>query len=154
MNESTVSSAFQKKLREALPEAVVVKHADKSMIGMVDASVTYNGHTFWLEYKFIGPNTKGVPASFIRDGVWSPEEVAASSPTQYAMAQRLAKEGHCMYLFWVLDYTATRKRVAAIYAWHPINKAASVRRDNNNEAVVLLIDLMKHHTHTQSPWLW
>lgn len=145
MNESTVSSAFQKKLREALPaEAVVVKHADKSMIGMVDASVTYNGHTFWLEYKLVCPT---------RFGTWFPESVASSSPTQYALAQRLAKAGHCIYLFWVLDHEAIRKRVSFIEAWHPITKEWKVLEDNN-EVVELIIDLMKHHSYSQAPMLW
>lgn len=134
MNESTVSSAFQKKLREALPEAVVVKHADKSMIGMVDASVTYNKKTLWLEYKFIGPNTKGVTADFMRDGSWNPEAVASASPTQYAMAQRLATSGYCFYFFWVIDHTAVRKKVTHILVWHPNGKFTSLLK-NNDDAV-------------------
>lgn len=56
MNETTVSAGkngFQPKMREALPGCEVIKHADKSMIGMVDASLTANKHTVWIEYKFI-----------------------------------------------------------------------------------------------------
>lgn len=121
MNESTCSSKFQTDLRKALPFAQVIKHADKSMIGMVDASVTYNKKTLWLEYKFIGPNTKGVTAAFMRDGSWSPQQVAEASPTQYAMARRLATQGHCNYLFWVLDTKAVVSRVAYVVLWHPIS---------------------------------
>jgi len=121
MNESTVSSTFQKKLREALPGAEVIKHADKSMIGMVDASVTYNKKTVWIEYKLITALTKGVTAgAFNRFGEWKPEEVAAASPTQFEKAKSLARAGHCVYLFWVLDHKALRKRVGYVTMWHPI----------------------------------
>jgi len=122
MNESIVSSKFQKCLRLALPGAVVVKHADKSMIGMVDASVTYNKKTLWLEYKFIGPKTKGVRGGFMFDGDWSPSMVAEASPTQFDMAKRLATAGHTHYIFWVLDHKALRKRVAYVMVWHPISR--------------------------------
>jgi hypothetical protein len=121
MNESTVSSKFQSDLRKALPGCEVIKHADKSMIGMVDASVTYNKKTLWLEYKFICPTTKGVVASeFNNLGAWSPKDVAEASPTQAATARRLATSGYCCYLFWVLDHAALRKRVGYVLLWHPI----------------------------------
>jgi hypothetical protein len=120
MNESSVSSKFQTDFRKAVPGAEVIKHADKSMIGMVDASITFNKRTLWIEYKFIGPKTKGVDSAFMRDGVWSPETVAEASPTQAAMARRLAHAGHCIYLFWVLDHAGLRKRVGYVTLWHPI----------------------------------
>lgn len=120
MNESTCSSKFQTDLRRALPGCEVIKHADKSMIGCLDASVTACKKTFWFEYKFIGPTTKGVTAEFIRDGIWSPLKVAEASPTQFAMAKRLAVAGHAFYLFWVLDHASLRKRVGYVVLWHPI----------------------------------
>lgn len=121
MNESTISSKFQTDFRKTLPGAEVIKHADKSMIGMVDASITFNKRTLWIEYKFIGPKTKGVDAAFMRYGVWSPEVVAEASPTQAATARRLAHAGHCIYLFWVLDHAGLRKRVGYVTLWHPIS---------------------------------
>lgn len=121
MNESTTSSKFQTDFRKAVLGAEVIKHADKSMIGMVDASITFNKRTLWIEYKFIGPKTKGVDSAFMRDGVWSPEQVAEASPTQAATARRLAHAGHCIYLFWVLDHAALRKRVGYVTLWHPIS---------------------------------
>lgn len=120
MNESSVSSKFQTDFRKAVPGCEVIKHADKSMIGLVDASFTFNKRTLWVEYKFIGPKTKGVYTSFMRDGVWSPEAVAEASPTQAATARRLARAGHCIYLFWVLDHAGLRKRVGYVTLWHPI----------------------------------
>ena len=141
MNESTVSSAYQKLFRQTVPGAVLVKHADKSMIGLLDSSVTYNKCTIWIEYKFIGPKTKGVTSEFMRNGVWSPEEVAAASPTQYEMAKRLAAAGHAFYLFWVLDYYSARKRVAYIDAWHPISKSMN-RMYSNSEVVTFVHRLL------------
>lgn len=120
MNESTTSSKFQTDFRKAVPGAEVIKHADKSIIGMVDASITFNKRTLFIEYKFIGPKTKGVDSAFMRDGVWSPEQVAEASPTQAATARRLAQAGHCIYLFWVLDHAGLRKRVGYVTLWHPI----------------------------------
>ena len=83
---------------------------------------TFNKRTLWVEYKFIGPKTKGVHADFMRDGVGTPAQVAEASPTQAATARRLAQVGHCIYLFWVLDYAALRKRVGYVTLWHPITR--------------------------------
>lgn len=139
MNESTVSAGkngFQPKLRIALPGCEVIKHADKSMIGMVDASVTYNKHTVWIEYKFICGTTKGVLASeFNQFGEWKAEKVAAASPTQFEKAKSLAHAGHCVYLFWVLDHAALRKRVAYVCMWHPITGLTKVFK-NTDEVVM------------------
>jgi len=122
MNEASVSSAFQTQLRNALPGAVVIKHRDASMIGMVDASVTFNNHTVWMEYKIIKPVTKGVEGrAFMKTGVWSPLAVASASPTQFEFAKGLAKAGRCVYLFWVLDHEAIRMRIKHVILWHPIN---------------------------------
>lgn len=129
MNESTVSSDFQTRLRKFIPGCEVIKHADKSMIGMVDASATFNKKTLWMEYKFIGPNTKGVTAEFMKSGAWSAHDVAMSSPTQYATARRLATSGHCVYLFWVLDHLTIRKKVGRVVMWNPIHDVALFMED-------------------------
>ena len=120
MNESTVSSAFQKVFRERVPGVVLVKHADKSMIGLPDASVTHNKRTLWMEYKFIGPKTKGVYADFMRDGAWSIMDVVTASPTQYDMMCRLGRAGLSIYVFWVLNHKARKKQVEHIVTWNPI----------------------------------
>lgn len=134
MNESTCSSKFQSDLRIALPGSQVTKHADKSMIGHPDASITYGKKTLWAEYKFIGPDTKGVNAAFLHDGAWSPTVVADASPTQAALCRKLATAGHCIYLFWVLDAFAVRKKVGYVTLWHPITKVA-IRLEDTAEAV-------------------
>ena len=134
MNESSCSSVFQTQLRRALPGAEVIKHRDGTMIGMVDASVTARKKTLWIEYKFIGPNTKGVTAEFMKSGAWSAHDVAMASPTQYATARRLATAGHCVYLFWVLDHLAVRKKVGRVVMWNPITDFA-INMEDTGEAV-------------------
>lgn len=141
MNESTVSSTFQTLFRQTVPGAEVIKHADKSMIGMCDASITFNKKTLWLEYKFIGPKTKGVHAGFMRDGLWNGEIVAEASPTQFAMMKRLAKAGNAFYISWVLDHKATRKKVGYISLWHPIT-SLFVKFKTNQDLVTWLHNLL------------
>lgn len=143
MNESSVSSKFQTQLRQALPGCVVIKHADKSMIGMVDASVTFNNQTVWMEYKYIKPATKGVAwREFMKTGAWEPRNVASASPTQFEFAKGLARAGRCVYLFWVLDNEALRQRTKHIIMWHPIDESALVFPDT--EAVVKhFVDYLK-----------
>lgn len=130
MTESSVSSKFQADLRKALPGCEVIKHADKSMIGMVDASVTFNKKTIWMEYKYIRPATGGVRwRDFMHEGLWEPKTVAMTSPTQYATACRLATAGHCCYLFWVLDHEALRQKIKHVMLWHPINGVQMLFKD-------------------------
>lgn len=137
MNESTVSTAFQKLFRETIPGAVLVKHADKSMIGLPDASITCNKRTLWLEYKFIGPKTKGVNAKFMLTGAWFPNLVAESSPTQADMVRRLARSGHALYIFWVVDTKALKKKVGYISVWHPIT-GLHLNFNSNHDVVTFL----------------
>lgn len=130
MNESSCSSKFQADLRKALPGCEVIKHADKSMIGMVDASVTFNQKTVWLEYKYIMPKTKGVQwRPFLKEGIWNPLDVASASPTQFDMAKRLARAGHCFYLFWVLDHEAIRLKIRHVMLWCPITQSMLMFKD-------------------------
>ena len=131
MTESSVSSKFQADLRKALPGCEVIKHADKSMIGMLDASITYNKKTVWVEYKLIRPATSGVVwRDFLHKGMWEPKAVAMASPTQYATACRLATAGFCCYLFWVMDHEAIRQRIARVVLWHPITGNRQVLENN------------------------
>lgn len=142
MNESSCYSPFQTELRRALLGCEVIKHADKSMIGMVDASVTCEKKTLWMEYKFIGPETKGVKAAFMNRGEWSPLEVAQASPTQFDTAKRLAQVGHCIYLFWVLDPLALRKKIKCVVMWHPVT-GKSLLLEDTHEAVFRVSQFFK-----------
>lgn len=149
MTESSVSTAFQTGLRKALPTSVVIKHADKSMIGMVDASITFNKKTIWVEYKYIRPVTKGVTArAFMKRGEWSPLVVAQASPVQFNMAQSLAVAGNCVYLFWVLDHEALRQRIKHVVMWHPIFQTQHVF-NNTDEVIEHFVSMLCDGNHTQ-----
>jgi hypothetical protein len=146
MNESTVSSAFQKKLRESIPGVEVIKHADRSMIGCPDATITGNKRTLWVEYKFIHGKTKGVTSAFNRNGVWKPADVAAASPTQFGIMQRLATAGHAFYMLWVVDYKAVLQRVGHICIWHPITGKVIIA--NGNDGLVTFVgELLTTESH-------
>lgn len=49
--ESHISRTLVRRLRIALPNAVVFKHNDASTAGIPDISVTYKRRTLWLEVK-------------------------------------------------------------------------------------------------------
>ena len=65
----------------------------------------------------------------MRDGVWSPIEVASASPTQFEFAKGLARAGRCVYLFWVLDHEALRLRIKHVVLWCPIQQVQLVFSD-------------------------
>lgn len=133
MTESSVSSKFQTDFRKALPGCEVIKHADKSLIGMVDASYTYNKKTLWVEYKLIAPATNGVVwRDFLHKGIWSPLDVAKASSTQFETAKRLATAGHCCYFMWVMDHEAIRKKIGRVVLWHPITGKQQVFENNQH----------------------
>jgi hypothetical protein len=94
MTEASVSSAFMTALRKRLPGAVVIKHRDASFIGLPDCSVTYNGRTYWLEFKLWQPPKKW-------DGTSCPViSIAEKSPVQYKMMQRLNFAAVAFYVVW------------------------------------------------------
>jgi hypothetical protein len=98
MTEATVLSTFLKKLRGHLPDAVVMKHNDQSLIGMPDVSVTYRGLTLWIEAKLLDL-PKGTLHS--DDELLAIQKRLAAAPVQLATCTKLGKAGHCLYLiFW------------------------------------------------------
>jgi hypothetical protein len=99
LTESSVSSAFMKKLRERLPKAVVMKHNDLGLIGMPDASVTWAGLTLWLEYKL----EDGPRYSTEEDLTWFANTIRkrlAKAPVQLQTCKKLAMAGNCLYMVW------------------------------------------------------
>lgn len=97
--ESAVSTPFMEKLREELAdlEVEVVKHNDRSMIGLVDCSVTVPvvHFTLWIEFKLIKP-TK----------TWSRERgpidyVKIATGQKKAIQFNKAKRMNALYIFWV-----------------------------------------------------
>lgn len=51
MTERTYTTRLVKRLRQAFPNAVVIKHADNFTGGVPDLSVTLGGRTWWVEVK-------------------------------------------------------------------------------------------------------
>lgn len=87
--ESQLTAALKKHLINALG-GVVFKHADAITAGIPDLSVTWNGHTSWVEVKRgKGVKTRGVQAYTLR---------------------QLSAEGSC----WVVQYTEEVTRI-----WRP-----------------------------------
>ena len=62
MNENTLVPELLKKLRKAIPNGVIFKHADKVRSGIPDISVDAHRRTTWLEAKWANPtvSTKGI----------------------------------------------------------------------------------------------
>ena len=111
MKESTVLAGFLKDLRGLSSDLVVLKHADLSMIGMVDFSVTKWGMTQFWEAKLVLPGR-----DMDRFGNWSPLAIASASPRQFELAKRL----RAWYIFFVVPHGAKRKRVGEWVLWHPM----------------------------------
>lgn len=101
MNESTVSSAFMKQLREAVPGALVFKHRDASMIGLPDCSVTYNQKAFWFEFKLFPMKNKWIDwrHSYAIDECMI--EATKKAPAQRELMNRLATQCPAYYIIWL-----------------------------------------------------
>lgn len=81
MTESELTKRLKKRIKERLPRAIVLKHADRFTAGIPDMSITLNGDTSWWEIKHI---TKPGPAE--------------SRGIQNLTAMNLALEGICWYI--------------------------------------------------------
>jgi hypothetical protein len=58
--EGALKSTLVKKLREAAPHFVVIRHEDTSRSGVPDISVSGNGKTTWWEVKYGKPSWKSM----------------------------------------------------------------------------------------------
>ena len=103
------------------------------MIGCPDATVTAERQTLWLEYKIVTP---------LRDGSWQPEKIAENSPKQYRMMRDLACCGRALYIFWVVDHLALRKRVGSVVLWHPLTYQ-QFRCEDTCEAVFRITQIFR-----------
>lgn len=137
MNESSVSSPFMKQLRERLPQAVVVKHHDASMIGLPDCSVTYNHSVWWLEFKFfllkrrwIGQTEEQVLRECIHD-IWE------KSPTQWEMMLRMDTAATAFYIIWV--------KKTCVFLYRPLADGYQVCR-STQDAVQAMDNLIHGNT--------
>lgn len=102
-DEKSASAPFMKDLRQLLPGAEVIKHADSSMIGLPDCSVTFNTHVAWLEFKFDLLDNK------VEDLLGDPEMLALfllarhrkGAETQYEKVCSLGRQALGLYVFFV-----------------------------------------------------
>lgn len=58
MNEATIKRGLVKTLRADLPGCVVFRHEDRFTGGVPDLSLTWSGHTVWIEVKYSRPGRK------------------------------------------------------------------------------------------------
>lgn len=81
MTEHTLLDALLTTLREALPDAVITKHADGLTAGTPDFSVVWKGRTSWWETKLATPLVHG-------------------TGLQHLTMRRLAAHGDAWYVIW------------------------------------------------------
>jgi hypothetical protein len=81
MTEKDLKDQLVKHLRLRIPRAVVLRHEDKNTAGIPDITVTYMGHTVWLEVKFANP-------------------YIVSRGLQNFTCRRLAAQGVCWYIIY------------------------------------------------------
>ena len=87
-HESWYQAKLIKAIKKELPHAVVLKIADKYLLGVPDLCVTFNGKTSWWELK-VWRESREPKLSDFGKGV------------QLNMAQRLSTEGICFYIIFV-----------------------------------------------------
>lgn len=130
MNEASKTGPLLTELRRRLPGAVVVKHADKSMISMCDASVTHDKRTTWFEIKLFRPPKRW-------DGETVPfKEIAEESKAQFAMMKALAREGYAYYIFFV-----AKTKLWSV--WCPTTEVAITFDDKQKFEDYLVIELVQ-----------
>lgn len=76
-------------LKQQLPGSVVLRHEDLFRAGIPDTTVTWKKQTWWLEVKHATPEIDGT-------GI------------QLHTARQLADQGHCLFVVYYQDETATR----------------------------------------------
>lgn len=101
MNEASVSSPWMSGIRKALPGAVVVKHRDASMIGLVDCSVTYKTHVLWAEFKLYDWHDRFSTMNNKERALWCLEDSTKKAPTQRETAEALSRASACLYIIWI-----------------------------------------------------
>ncbi len=101
MTEATVSAPLMKMLREMLPGAIVVKHQDRSMIGLPDCSVTWGKRpSCWLEFKLVECPKKYQDFCELE---WEAlaRTAGQKSPVQWQFMMNAARQGLSFHVVWV-----------------------------------------------------
>ena len=87
-HESWYQGKLIKAIKKVMPDAVVLKLADKYLMGIPDLCIVYNDVTSWWELK-------------VWREVRTPKLTDFGKGVQRNMAQRLNLEGICMYIIFI-----------------------------------------------------
>lgn len=102
MIEAAISGELLAYLRQVVPKAVILKHADRTTIGVPDFSFTFSGLTTWVETKLIDDKRNHGPQAKL--------DYVISQAVQHATMSMLEKEGRAFY-FIVLRMARNRGNV-------------------------------------------
>ncbi len=108
MNEGTLKSALREALVAEMPGAVVISHISAFPSGTPDRSVTWGGHTSWIEVKYSRPGRR-----------------AKATPLQQGVLTELATAGAPAYLVEYREPTRRRQRSAAAVRTVEVNRVLS-----------------------------
>jgi hypothetical protein len=137
--ESAVSGPFMTGIRAALPGAQVLKHADRSFIGMGDCSVTWNQTISWLEFKCWIPGVRW-------DGHDIPvQKIAMESKAQLEFMQKMSAHAHLSaYICW-----AWKSRRIALWVLDPIDLVPKIDYYKTTPEVIEVVRRMLMGLKTQ-----
>lgn len=111
MNEADLTRKHLDAVEKLLPGAEALKHADRFNKGYPDATVTWHGKTSWWETKFYNDKAFDSPA------------------VQRAQCKRLARQGTCYYVIYVLVGDQRHTRIvppALIERWDEDHSAIAI----------------------------
>jgi len=140
MTEASVLSTFMTRLRAEMPEAVVVKHRDASMIGLPDFSVTYMGHVLWGEAKLVTVPKKW-DGHFYRQFY---DQVRLASPAQSTMMDKLCRASLALYFIWI--------KKTGLYVVNPLSQEYSLLKAST-DGVALVKDIFYRWGNSNPPAL-
>lgn len=109
MTEAQLTYRLTRMLRLRLPQATVFKHADGFTAGMPDVSISWEGHTVWVEVKLLNNKKLFEPLQLetlrrlrgwylvwdtkVREGYFfKPNEPMGQSLPLYQLCERICKE--------------------------------------------------------------
>lgn len=132
MNEASVSGSFMFGLRKRCPGAVVIKHHDASMIGLLDCSMTYANRIYWFEFKFYEKKRKwdDMYSDAIAAEIFA--DIVKKSPTQWKMACALNQQAPTWYVVWI--------KKTCIMFLRPFDGRVMAVVSNTDDAVQFVLD--------------
>lgn len=132
MNEASVSGSFMLGLRKRYPGAVVIKHHDASMIGLLDCSMTYQDRVYWFEFKFYEKKRKwdDLDLEIIAEDIFL--DIKKRSPAQWKMACAFNQHAPTWYVVWI--------KKTCIMFLRPFDGRVMAVVSNTDDAVQFVLD--------------